>query len=367
MNKIDAETLREWLADGKPVTVLDVRSGEDRAQWSIPGSLHVDAYATLKAGRADALDRVAIPAGRPIVTVCNKGKVSQIAAEVLEAKGARVLSLDGGMQAWSLAWNTAEVPIPLPNARLFQVRRTGKGCLSYLLGSGESAAVIDASVDPKVYTELAERYGWRIRYVIDTHIHADHISRSRALAELTGAARLLPAQRRVQFDFKPLSDGDAIEIGSVRLTAMRTPGHTKESTCYLLNGACLFTGDTLFLASVGRPDLHADEREARERARFLFRSLGRLRELRSELLVLPGHTSEPVAFDGIPLTASLGDVFSRLSDWLVSEDAFVGRLLARLPDTPPNYHRIIELNERGNAAGADASELEAGANRCAAG
>src|SRR6266498_2333669 len=141
MAKIDANTLREWLAEGRPVTVLDVRSGEDRAQWSIPGSLHIDAYAALKEGRSGALDGIILPTGRPIVTVCNKGKVSQIAAETLEAKGAHVLSLDGGMQAWSLAWNTAEVTIPLPGARLFQVRRTGKGCLSYVLGSGESAAV----------------------------------------------------------------------------------------------------------------------------------------------------------------------------------------------------------------------------------
>jgi rhodanese-related sulfurtransferase len=153
MAKIDAETLRAWLAEGKPVAVLDIRSAEDRAQWSIPGSLHFDAYTALKEGRPGALDRVAIPADRPIVTVCNKGIVSQIAAEVLQAKGAHVLSLDGGMQAWSLAWNTAEVAIPLPDVRITQVRRTGKGCLSYLVGSGDSAAVIDASVDARVYME----------------------------------------------------------------------------------------------------------------------------------------------------------------------------------------------------------------------
>src|SRR5205085_11293083 len=113
-------------------------------------------------------------------------------------------------------------------------------------------------------------------------------------------------------------DGDTIEIGFVRLTAVRTPGHTAESTCYMLDDACLFTGDTLFLAAVGRPDLHASEHEGRERARLLFRSLERLRTFRSDVLVLPGHTSEPVAFDGIPLTASLQQVLSRLGDWLVS-------------------------------------------------
>src|SRR6266436_3733304 len=107
MAKVDVDTLREWLAAGKPVTVLDVRSEEDRVQWSIPGSLHVDAYDALKQGRLDALDSIAAPADRPIVTVCNRGIVSQIAAEQLHARGVQALSLEGGMHAWSLAWNTA--------------------------------------------------------------------------------------------------------------------------------------------------------------------------------------------------------------------------------------------------------------------
>jgi len=110
MEKIDVDTLRKWLAEGRPVTVLDVRAEEDRAQWSIPGSLHVNAYSALKEGRRGALDGVDVPPDRPIVTVCNRGKVSQIAAEQLQARGVPALSLEGGMQAWSLAWNTAKVP-----------------------------------------------------------------------------------------------------------------------------------------------------------------------------------------------------------------------------------------------------------------
>ena len=367
MEKIDVDTLRKWLAEGRPVTVLDVRAEEDRAQWSIPGSLHVDAYSALKEGRGGDLDGVEVPPDRPIVTVCNRGKISQIAAEQLQARGVPALSLEGGMQAWSLAWNTAEVPLPLWDARVLQVRRTGKGCLSYLVGCGDSAAVIDASLEPSVYVHLAESQGWRILYALDSHVHADHLSRSRMLAEHAGASLLMPAQHRVQFDFRPLSDGDAVRIGSVKISALRTPGHTAESTCYLLDDACLFTGDTLFLAAVGRPDLHANEEEARDRARSLFQSLGRLRKLSPHLLVLPGHASAPVPFDGVPLTATLEAVFSRLNERLLSEDAFVTRLLAHLPPAPPNYRQVVELNERGTLAGVDVTELEAGANRCAVG
>ena len=107
MPQVDVATLCEWLASNTPVTVLDVRTDEDRAQWSIPGSLHVNAYDALKQRNPNALAGVTLPAGRPIVTVCNRGKVSRIAAERLRAEGFEALSLEGGMQAWSLAWNIA--------------------------------------------------------------------------------------------------------------------------------------------------------------------------------------------------------------------------------------------------------------------
>jgi glyoxylase-like metal-dependent hydrolase (beta-lactamase superfamily II) len=178
---------------------------------------------------------------------------------------------------------------------------------------------------------------------------------------------LMPAQHRIQFNFRPLSDGDALRVGSIIISALRTPGHTAESTCYLLDDACLFTGDTLFLSAVGRPDLHANEEEARDRARSLFHSLGRLRKLSAHLLVLPGHASEPIPFDGVPLTATLEAVFARLNERLLSEDSFVTRVLAHLPPAPPNYRQVVELNERGTQAGVDVTELEAGANRCAVG
>lgn len=367
MGDVTVDTLRDWLTERRPVTILDVRTEEDRQQWSIPGSVHVNAYEALKQGRSDALAGFEIPSEGPIVTVCNRGKVSQIAAEQLRARGIEAISLKGGMQARSLAWNVAEVPLSVSGVQLLQVRRTGKGCLSYILGSSASAAVIDASLEPSVYLRLAENHGWRVRYVLDTHVHADHLSRSRVLAEESGASLFMPAQRRVQFDFSPLSDAGAVQVGSTALSVLRTPGHTAESTCYVLDNSCLFTGDTLFLGAVGRPDLHANENESRERARLLFRSLCRLRSLPQQLLVLPAHTSAPVPFDGIPLAASIEQVFSRLDSWFTSEDAFTARLLSRLPPTPPNYQQIVELNERGAAPDVDVTALEAGANRCAVG
>ena len=215
MQQVDVETLQEWLAGNRPVTVLDIRTPEDRAQWFIPGSIHVNAYDALKAGDPQALMGVDLPKDRPVVTICNAGKVSQTAAERLHERGLEAVSLAGGMKAWSLAWNTAETK--LDKATVVQVRRTGKGCLSYIVGSASEAVVIDASVEPSVYVRLAAERGWTIRHVFDTHVHADHLSRSRALAGAACATLLLPAQNRVAFAFTPVEDGQPIEFGRSRM------------------------------------------------------------------------------------------------------------------------------------------------------
>jgi glyoxylase-like metal-dependent hydrolase (beta-lactamase superfamily II) len=269
------------------------------------------------------------------------------------------------MKAWSLAWNTADVPLSDASVRVIQVRRTGKGCLSYIVGSSSEAAVIDPSVSPDVYLELAHRQGWSIRYVLETHIHADHLSRAREVATRTDAVLLLPPQDRARFVFAPIRDGEQMRLGEATLRALHTPGHTNESTSYVLNEAAVFTGDTLFTNGVGRPDLHADPDAARARARSLFRSLNQLRHLSPQIVVLPAHASEPIAFDGLPVAARMDDINRWLAGWLTSESGFVDRVTSHLPATPPNFVRIVDLNEAGDFPTGDPTELEAGANRCA--
>lgn len=365
MNTVTVETLRTWLEEQQPLTILDVRPTPEYEEWSIPGSMHVDAYDALKAHDSMALAGVELPAAQPIVTICASGKTSQIAAEQLRARGLQAISLEGGMKAWSLAWNTAEVPLQESAARVIQVRRTGKGCLSYLIGVDGIATVIDASLDPRVYLELAARYGWRITHVLDTHIHADHLSRSRQIAQISRATLYLPDQQRVSFPFTPLRNGDTLSICPILLTAIHTPGHTLESTCYLLDKQAILTGDTLFLTTVGRPDLAATPEVAQQRAAMLYRSLQKLLALAPETLVLPGHTGAPVAFNHTPVMTTLADIHKQGELIHSSPDVFVESILARIPPTPPNYERIIEFNEAGILPEADLTEFEAGANRCA--
>jgi glyoxylase-like metal-dependent hydrolase (beta-lactamase superfamily II) len=267
------------------------------------------------------------------------------------------------MRAWSLAWNTAETT--LSGCGVIQVRRTGKGCLSYIVEADAEAVVIDASVDPVVYLKELRDRGWRLVAIVDTHIHADHLSRSRSLAQLTGAELWLPANDRTAFAFRPVADGDRISFGSRALQALHTPGHTAESTTSLLDEAVAFTGDTLFLSGVGRPDLEGgSRRKSAVRAGQLHHSLERLLQFSAATVVLPGHVSDPIAFDGKLLATTLGTIRDSLALTQMGREEFVEAVLARIPVSPPNHSRIVELNQRGEVP-VDASELEAGANRCA--
>jgi glyoxylase-like metal-dependent hydrolase (beta-lactamase superfamily II) len=364
---IDLGTLREMLDRGEPVTVLDVRPQDQRSEWWIPGSVHFDAYSALKAKDPNAMEEAEPPEGQPVVTVCAAGNSSSVAAEQLRDRGFEAYTLEGGMKAWSMAWNSAEVSVAGTNARVIQVRRTGKGCLSYLIGSGGEAAVIDASLDPEIYVDLADSLGWKVTYVLDTHVHADHLSRSRALAEFVGATFHMPEKTPVSYPFSALGDGEAVSVGPARLEAMRTPGHTPESTCYLLDGEALFTGDTLFIDSVGRPDLGAKPGAVREKAHSLHASLRRLLNMDPETLVPPGHTGTPVPFDGVPVVRTMAEVRASVPLLRESEEVFVEKIAGSAMPPPENYERIVELNRAGELPEGDATELEAGANRCAVG
>jgi glyoxylase-like metal-dependent hydrolase (beta-lactamase superfamily II) len=360
-DRISVGELQELLAAGRPVTVLDVRSRSE-VDWEIPTAMHVDAYADLQSGRLGPLAELELPAG-PVVTVCGVGRTAAIATDLLIAKGVEALTLDGGMRSWSLAWNTAETTIS--GYEVVQVRRTGKGCLSYIVESESEAVVVDASLDPDVYVRLLRERDWRLVAVVDTHIHADHVSRSRLLAQEQGVELWLPAQGRTQYPFRPLTDGDRLRFGSAELLSLATPGHTTESTTYLLDNVAVFTGDTLFLAGVGRPDLEGGTREeSASRARLLYQSISRLLELPEAALVLPGHISEPIPFDGRLLASTVKTIRDTVALARMDQAAFVEAVLARIPADPPNHSRIVELNELGELP-EDPSELEAGANRCA--
>jgi glyoxylase-like metal-dependent hydrolase (beta-lactamase superfamily II)/rhodanese-related sulfurtransferase len=344
---IDAEALRQRLVRRRPTIVVDLRASAAHAEWRVPGSQSVDAGSDLQHGDSLALEDWSPASCDLVVTVCESGISSLRAALQLRARGIDARSLEGGMPAWSLAWNEATVTTDAARSDIVQLRRVGKGCLSYVIGSDGEAIVVDPSLDPSVYEAVASDRGWRIRYVLDTHVHADHVSRARTLAERQHATLYVPQCEHTRYSHTPVRDGDRLCVGASRLVAHHVPGHTQESTAFLLDDAVLFSGDTLLLGSIGRPDLHGLGVDIELQSRTLYRSLQRLRGLPWPVLVLPGHADDPPAFDGIPIAEPLHVVLLRSSWSRVDEDAFVDSVRSHVAPTPANHRLIMRLNEEG--------------------
>jgi glyoxylase-like metal-dependent hydrolase (beta-lactamase superfamily II)/rhodanese-related sulfurtransferase len=361
--QIDTSMLRGWLETGKKVSILDIRPIQERAEWFIPGSIYLNVYDKLKSNDPDALKGLHLDKTVPVVAVCAGGKTSLIAAGLLQQEGFQAYSLQGGMKAWSLAWNTAK--ITFPGFEIIQFRRTGKGCLSYIIAANKEAIVVDASLPIEAYQQVLKEEKLALKHVIETHIHADHLSRSKQLAQNSGATLQLPAPNKVNFDFVPVTDATVLKIGSISIKAIQTPGHTTESTSYIIDEKVLLTGDTLFINSVGRPDLKANTEEAVQRSKLLYQSLQKLMALPNDIIVLPAHTSQPVDFDNTPIQATIASIKNNTPMLNLNEEDFVDTIMQRIPPTPANYLAIVEKNLKGDFSDVDPVDLEAGANRCA--
>jgi glyoxylase-like metal-dependent hydrolase (beta-lactamase superfamily II)/rhodanese-related sulfurtransferase len=361
---VDADTLRDWLEHGEPVFVLDVRDLSQREEWQIPGSHHLNAYKRLNEGDYTVMDEIQIPGNTKVVTVCTAGRTSKMAAALLSQKGIDAYSLEGGMRKWSLAWNVALKKFN--DFEVLQVRRTGKGCLSYIVSSSNEAIVIDASLPLEVYHQLLNKYALTIKYVAETHIHADHLSRAKSVAEFYNVPLFMPVPNKVQFPHQAATADTVFTIGEIEMRTMITPGHTLESVSYYVDTEAIFTGDTLFIDGVGRPDLKAgDDNETRNRASLLYESLQKIVSLQDSMFIFPGHTSHPIPFDHKIIASTIDEAKKRLKLLTVPQHEFVDTLVKKIPAPPPNYLTIVEKNLSGDVSGADATELEAGANRCA--
>jgi glyoxylase-like metal-dependent hydrolase (beta-lactamase superfamily II) len=269
------------------------------------------------------------------------------------------------MRAWASTYDS--VSGDFAGATVVQLRRRGKGCLSYVVGAGDTCVVIDPSLDAARYLGVARDHGWKVTHVFDTHLHADHLSGARALVAASGAALWLNPSDPFAFDFEPLSDGRSVAlVEGVELTvsAVSVPGHTEGSTMYRLGDAAIFTGDTVFLESVGRPDL-ADQAEAF--AHHLYRSLHeRVLPLGDDVTVFPAHYGPGVHVRAGEFVARpLGELRRTLPALALDEEAFVAWAIASVKDRPPNYRQIVLINAGREALARDGSELELGPNRCA--
>lgn len=246
----------------------------------------------------------------------------------------------------------------------FRQRINGDASVSYLFGCGGKGRALAVDVlagDEAWFLEEAARHGAQIAYVIDTHVHADHLSGGRALAGLSGARYALHASNRDRagFAFLPLADGDVLEAGNVVVRVLHTPGHTDDSVCLLVTDLrrgpapwFVLTGDTLLVGAVGRPDLGGSPRAMAAR---LWHSLhDKLFALPDELEVYPGHVAGSACGAGISGKPSSTTGFEKRHNALLALGIgqFVDELVATLPPPPQGAERFVALNlGQGGAAG----------------
>lgn len=238
----------------------------------------------------------------------------------------------------------------------FKQLATKEASLSYFFGCATHAKAIAVDVvagDEEWFIEEAQKANVPITHVIDTHVHADHYSGGRKLAQMLGTSYCLHESDtgKVKFDFEPLRDGQKLDLGNVQVEVLHTPGHTDDSVCLLVSDLrrgetpwFVVTGDTLFVGAIGRPDLAGKEREM---AGQLYDSLhAKLLALPNELEILPGHQAGSVCGAGISGKPSSTIGFERR--WnpalSMSREQFIEELTREIPPRPADMARIVAAN-----------------------
>ena len=235
-------------------------------------------------------------------------------------------------------------------------------CASYLFGCGTHAklAVVDPHADlVDDYLAVAAAHGAPIVAVFETHVQADHLSGLFALVERTGATAYLPAGAGVEFEHVALADGEVVELGNTLVTAIATPGHAPAHHAYAVADRrrgteepwLVFSGDSLLIGDVGRPDLHVAG-DAHGQARVLHASVRRLLELPDYVVLCPSHYAGSVCGRGLSGNPVSSIGFERAHNPLLAvadPDAFADALVAGMPPAPAEQERIVAANRSGRA------------------
>jgi glyoxylase-like metal-dependent hydrolase (beta-lactamase superfamily II)/rhodanese-related sulfurtransferase len=386
-----AEDLLERLQERAKFFVFDVRNRGEFDRFRLEGrgtlpTLNVPYFELLElGGRDDMVDSIVagveqtlaqqLPKDVPILAVCAKGETAKFVTRGLRRLGYASATLQGGMLGWGQHYATRPV-VETADLAIYQVSRPARGCLSYVIASDGKAIVIDALRHLHPYLDLAREKGLKITAIIDTHGHADHISGGPALAAKSGASYYLHPYDAIHpldvlpamISYKYIREGQKFSVGKQELAALDIPGHTLGLVAFRLGDRYLFSGDSIFIRSIARPDLGG---KADAWAPLHGRSLRRLIGLPGGIMVLPGHFSSLDEMDEAGVFAASLEDLKKRNDGLIAlqrenEDGFVRYLLESLPKFIPEYVDIKRVN-----AGLltptedDAAALETGKNACA--
>lgn len=351
--------------------ILDVRNEDAFADWKIEGEniqYSNIPYFDILDGVEEILDQ--IPTDQDVVVVCAKEGSSIFVAEMLAEAGRDVHYLQGGMKAWSEHLEPVKVGGLKDGGAIYQFVRIGKGCLSYMIVSNGEAAIVDATRMTDVFIDFAKQLDVKITNVLDTHLHADHISGGRKIAEAVNGTYWLPPKdaTEVKFAYEPLEDGRVVTVGSskIDIQALYSPGHTIGSTSFIVDDAYLLSGDILFIDSIGRPDLAGLAEDWVGDLRETLYS--RYRELAKDLLVLPAHFMiiEELNDDG-SVAETLGKLFANNHGLNIEDEQEFRQLVTgNLPPQPNAYQEIRQMNMGKITPDEETQrEMEIGPNRCA--
>jgi glyoxylase-like metal-dependent hydrolase (beta-lactamase superfamily II)/rhodanese-related sulfurtransferase len=237
------------------------------------------------------------------------------------------------------------------------------GCLahaSYMIGSEGEAAVVDPQRDVDIYIKAAADHQLKIKYIFETHLHADFVSGHNELATRTGAQICIGAAAGAAFPHVALHDGSEIRVGKVRIKALETPGHTPEGTCLVVTDEdksprpwAVLTGDTLFIGDVGRPDLSKTHTPP-ELAGLMYDSLhNKLMTLADDVIIYPAHGAGSLCGRSMRAERSSTIGTERLTNYALqikSRDAFIKELTTNLPSRPEYFLQDAEINRAGASA-----------------
>ncbi len=401
--EIDPEELKKKIDNNENIFLLDVRTPQEYEAWRISYENH-DNPKLIPVDRLFMKDPTLlkeIPKEKEIVTVCAHGNRSMIAAKILNQLGYNVKSVKGGMAGWNKVYDVAEIPVVKEAPfKIWQIRRISKGCIGYIISSKEdkTATVIDPSREIyESFLKTAQDNELQITQLLDTHQHADHVS---GIVKLVNTITTQTNKEKIRIYFSSLEeydtsktelknimyvkDGDKIDIDDkVTLRAIHTPGHTNGSMSFILEygpndnnnndindknptNSYLFTGDTLFVDGVGRPDLRD---QAKKFAELLYDTYhNKILQLPDDTVVLPAHfNGTSIALKHtVPILETLGVIKKRVKLLSMNKEEFIDYIADTVQPRPGNYKTIISINKKMLPYDEiEMADLEAGPNSCA--
>ena len=365
-----AKEVNDKILNKEQVFLLDVRNENDFNDWKIE-SQHFEYLNVPYFELIDGIEPIKekLSKDKEILVVCAKEGSSMMVAEMLSEAGIDASYLKGGMKAWSEYLYKTKV-YEDHEISVYQFIRVGKGCLSYMVVSDGEALIVDPARFIEQYEWAANESGAKITHIVDSHLHADHISGGKALADKVGANYYLMKSEGATYDFIPLEDHEKIEFNNVtvEVLAVKTPGHTPGSVSFFVNNKLLFSGDTIFVSGLGRPDLG---NKVKEWAEDLYSPVySKVSEIADDVIVLPSHYAD---FDqernekGF-IGDTLGAIRKRNEKMFnTTKEEFLNQVEKSASSVkPPNFEEIIAINRGIESADKDhMQELEIGPNRCA--